>query len=195
MYAGCSYTKSQHIVWSHCFQHLVVTLLFIQELEELWNPFGIDVFLACLGVLDKELVLEDHLDGFINGLGDDFNVYKKDRNEFIECMERQHDYKPVQCDPVRAVVIKEAQLAAGNDLPTIFHFFNPDRYDVDGVLAKFPYEKRVDALVKDLDAEEKPDLPPLTIKYWFYNTRKGQPVVLSDADYPQEVKPCVKYFC
>lgn len=119
----------------------------------------------------------------------DFLVRKENCIHIIECQEGQHDYKPVQCDPHRAANIHAALTAGGNTQPVVVHMWNPDAYKIDGQRGETKYNDRVARLVKALD-EPAPDRP-LTLAYYFFDTHDDVLDILSDPDYPRDLKPLV----
>lgn len=129
--------------------------------------------------------------------------YAKDFVGVLECNEWQHKHYPsVSCDVSRALKIRAALTASGDERPLAIYNFNPHSYTVDDEKQTMPYKDRIACLAKWLTDEKYKPTKPLSLFYFYYdmetmeNTNTGeewvQPCLFSDSEYPREVREFVR---
>lgn len=113
----------------------------------------------------------------------------------LELCENQHKWHAsVACDPSRASKIYAALIAGGETRPIVIINFNPDSFSIDGKKApkSIKYQDRIDCLIRFIHNPDNFPTKPLSLVYFFYDVVKRFPKILSDPEYPKEMKPCVR---
>lgn len=113
---------------------------------------------------------------------------------FIENDENQHKFNVLSCETKRMMDIKCALIQDGNDMPLVFIRFNPDKFTINDKRVYIPKKDRLKKcadLIKTISIN-KDTLMTLNIYYMYYNVTDNNLNILSDPDFPEEMKPCVK---
>ncbi len=111
---------------------------------------------------------------------------------FVECDENQHVSYETRCETTRMLQVHENLLSQGVTVPVIFIRFNPDGpVFLDGVKTKILVKHR-EAMLKnfldDLRDSKKVFENTVNIVYAFYDSQDNVPTLLSDPEFPEELK-------
>lgn len=116
---------------------------------------------------------------------------------FIEIDEDQHAYYSVSCELARMAKVFEALQMEQNNLPVVFVRFNPNAFRVDDLLQRVSKQTRYAKLIEEINSTTSKDLPPFSIIYMYYTSRKTSvevvPTIFDDPDYAEVMKrSCTK---
>lgn len=126
----------------------------------------------------------------------DFLLLENAKIICVEIDEDQHKDRPIICECARVAKIFESLALEGNSLPVVFLRFNPNKYTLDGKQQSITKNIRFDKLLDELKyIKNQDDLPPLSIKYMFYDTISINNVYraccLNDPEYFPALRECV----
>jgi hypothetical protein len=109
--------------------------------------------------------------------------------------EHQHQDRLISCECKRMSDIKSVFIEDGNDMPVVFIRYNPDVFYIDKKKQHVNKSCRIKEYVTlvNIIINNKNKLFPFNIYYLFYNTDSGQLSILSDIEYPEELKKFVKF--
>lgn len=108
----------------------------------------------------------------------------------VEVDEYQHAYYSQICETSRMNNIVASWSLSGNSMPIIFIRYNPHAFKVDGKTKRTQMAERHKKLMDLMDIIKTMEPSrDVQVYYMFYDTDEGIPVVLSDPDYYDEVKP------
>ena len=79
-----------------------------------------------------------------------------------------------------------AMTCGDNLMPTLLIRFNPNAYSVDGERQKTPKKQRLKHLLGVIESHTLAQ--PFEVKYLYYDTSNGWPVILMDPDYSTEFR-------
>lgn len=127
----------------------------------------------------------------------DFTEQGEEVLNFYECQEGHHSHYPLSCEVKRWTDIYAALRAGGETRAVCFYLVNPDPYTINGLKQKRLYKDRMDKVVEISRANRKPE-QPFVLFFCFYPVCKFPgneqlfPEILADADFPDELKTCVR---
>lgn len=108
----------------------------------------------------------------------DFLLETKEDRRIIEVCEHQHESYPASCEASRVMQIMEACHKGGNHRKTLWIFYNPHAFKVDGVTTRVPTKKRLATLL-DVVLHYKPTLDT-EVLHMYYDVENGQLKIKSD---------------
>jgi hypothetical protein len=119
-------------------------------------------------------------------------IYLPSRNLriLLEIDEEQHKGYPAGCDVVRMNNTGACIRVSGEQANLLWVRFNPDAYTVDGVTRRTRTADRHAALLRTIETHVPGQ--GMEVVYMYYDTAGGVPCVLSEPDYPEVFKACVK---
>lgn len=121
----------------------------------------------------------------------DFVLYRKDCTILLECDENQHKYgRTASCDMKRMGLVITAIRYTENTLPILFLRYNPHNFKNNYVSQKVSTNDKQECLIKFLN-EYQPSTKDLEIKYLFYDTEDGTPIICKTPEYNDLMKLCV----
>jgi hypothetical protein len=91
--------------------------------------------------------------------------------------------------------VKSVFVGEGNDMPLVFIRYNPDVFYIDGKKQHVTKSCRIKDYISLVNTiiKNKDKLLPFNIYYLFYDTTDRQLSILNDIEYPDELKPFVKF--
>jgi len=129
-----------------------------------------------------------------------FDYPARNLSIMLEVDERQHESgaansvnrgNAVARDSKRMNNVTRVIRAGGNEAHLLWVRFNPDAYRVDDVLKRTPWANRAAALTHLINTFEPKPGQTMSIRYMYYNTLNGMPVICSDVEYDETFLPIV----